>query len=594
MDVREAGMKSNSVEGGRTMGRLRRFLDGRTRIRLPLTLALAVMLPAAALICVNFYHLKSIERDKQIEAAIHRDFQQMLAISEKQINHKAYTIVEELRDVFPSADADKTAKVYGLDLLLSEHPAVAHVFCFDGDTGFILRSPRLEMGDRYVDDEHHRLEKTFAGWLSFEGKTMLETMRKKRRPVTWYGERTKRDGRYTYTTTAMFPLHHVAKDRVAIGGVTFEPGYLKRTFFPEMLESLIAHKLAEEGGNRLAMVVYPTESDSDGAGSVLAGVYGIEPFAASAQWTDGKPEVSRNLSEAFEGLTLGIKFQGTSVAALSRRWIMSSFITLGVLSLLLVGGLVLTYRSVSKEVALARLKSDFVSNVSHELRTPLSLIRLYAETLELRRVQGEQKTTEYYAIIRKESERLTALINNILDFSRIEAGRKEYEFRQTDLAELVTNTLDTYRDQIDEHGFTFERSIDPSLPPVRVDQEAIARSLVNLVNNALKYSDREKFLAVKLYRTEGVVKLEVADRGIGIARNEQSKIFEKFYRAGDPLVHNTKGSGLGLSLVRHIAHAHGGEVDVESAPGKGSRFTLTLPLEPATRQPADDVVRMAG
>jgi signal transduction histidine kinase len=282
------------------------------------------------------------------------------------------------------------------------------------------------------------------------------------------------------------------------------------------------------------------------------------------------------------------------VAALSRRWIMSSFITLGVLSLLLVGGLVLTYRSVSKEVALARLKSDFVSNVSHELRTPLSLIRLYAETLELRRVQGEQKTTEYYAIIRKESERLTALINNILDFSRIEAGRKEYEFRQTDLAELVTNTLDAYRDQIDEHGFTFERSIDLSLPPVRVDQEAIARSLVNLVNNALKYSDREKFLAVKLYRTEGVVKLEVADRGIGIARNEQSKIFEKFYRAGDPLVHNTKGSGLGLSLVRHIAHAHGGEVDVESAPGKGSRFTLTLPLEPATRQPADDVVRMAG
>jgi signal transduction histidine kinase len=282
------------------------------------------------------------------------------------------------------------------------------------------------------------------------------------------------------------------------------------------------------------------------------------------------------------------------VAALGRRWIMNSFIILGVLSLLLVGGLVLTYRSVSKEVALARLKSDFVSNVSHELRTPLSLIRLYAETLELRRVQGEQKTTEYYAIIRKESERLTALINNILDFSRIEAGRKEYEFRQTDLAELVTNTLDSYRDQIDEHGFTFERSIDPSLPPVRVDQEAIARSLVNLVNNALKYSDREKFLAVKLYRAEGVVKLEVADRGIGIARNEQSKIFEKFYRAGDPLVHNTKGSGLGLSLVRHIAHAHGGEVDVESAPGKGSRFTLTLPLESATRPPAGDVVRMAG
>jgi signal transduction histidine kinase len=281
-------------------------------------------------------------------------------------------------------------------------------------------------------------------------------------------------------------------------------------------------------------------------------------------------------------------FQGTSVDALGRSWVYRSFLILGVLSLLLVGGLVLTYRSVSKEVALARLKSDFVSNVSHELRTPLSLIRLYAETLELGRITAQGKVEEYYRIIRQESERLTALINNILDFSRIEAGRKEYEFRPTDLAELVNNTLDTYRGQIDEHGFTFDQSIDSSLPLVRVDREAIARSLVNLVNNALKYSDREKFIGVRLYRTDSVLKLEVADRGIGIARSEQSKIFEKFYRVGDPLVHNTKGSGLGLSLVRHIAHAHGGEVEVESIPGKGSKFTLSLPLATATQQPAND------
>jgi signal transduction histidine kinase len=594
MDVPEAAMKSKSVEGRRQSGRLRRFGSGHNRIRLMLTLALAVMLPAVALICVNVYHLKSIERNKVLEAAIHRDFQQMLAISEKQINHKAYTIVEAIRDLFPSPHADKDVKVDKLDLLLSQHPATAHVFVFDGDTGFILRSQPRQMSDPYFYDEHHRLERTFGGWFSIEGKMMLETVRKKRRPVTWFGERTKRDGRYTYTTTAVFSLPQFAKDKVVLGGVTFEPDYLKRTFFPEMLEALIAYKLADEGGNRLAMVVYPAESEGDGAASMLSGVYGMEPFAASAGWTEGKPEVSRNLSDAFNGLALGIKFQGTSVAALGRRWITNSLIILGILSLLLVGGLVLTYRSVSKEVALARLKSDFVSNVSHELRTPLSLIRLYAETLELGRIKGQQKTEEYYAIIRKESERLTALINNILDFSRIEAGHKEYEFRQTDLADLVTNTLDIYRDQIDEQGFTFERSIDMSLPPVRVDREAIARSLVNLVNNALKYSDREKFLGVKLYRANGVVKLEVADRGIGIARNEQSKIFEKFYRAGDPLVHTTKGSGLGLSLVRHIAHAHGGNVEVESAPGKGSRFTLTLPLESAMRHPGGEEVRMTG
>jgi signal transduction histidine kinase len=229
-------------------------------------------------------------------------------------------------------------------------------------------------------------------------------------------------------------------------------------------------------------------------------------------------------------------------------------------------------------MALARLKSDFVSNVSHELRTPLALIRLYAETLELGRLTNPQKREEYYCIIRKESERLTTLINNILDFSRIEAGRKEYEFRETDMRELVCNTLESYRYQIEQHGFTFEEKIG-EVPPLKVDREAMARSLVNLVNNALKYSQDRKYIGVNLYRENGSVKLEVIDHGIGIPLTEQQKIFEKFYRVGDPLVHNTKGSGLGLSLVQHIARAHGGDISVDSRPGVGSKFTITLPVD---------------
>jgi len=216
--------------------------------------------------------------------------------------------------------------------------------------------------------------------------------------------------------------------------------------------------------------------------------------------------------------------------------------------------------------------------VSHELRTPLALIRLYAETLELGRLSAKEKYQEYYRIIREESERLTSLINNILDFSRIEAGRKEYEFKETDLPELVRSTLDSYRFQIEQHGFAFEENISPNIPPVNVDREAIARSLLNLVNNALKYSKERKFIGVSLYRANGSVKLEVSDHGIGIPPAEQDKIFEKFYRCGDPLVHNIKGSGLGLSLVRHIARAHGGDVKVESTPEKGSKFTIELPL----------------
>jgi signal transduction histidine kinase len=336
-----------------------------------------------------------------------------------------------------------------------------------------------------------------------------------------------------------------------------------------MLHELNPSEVSENKDQQLALMVYPGEA---------AMSHPDRPLAISPGWGTGKPEVDRNLDDVFRGLVLGIKFQGTTAKALGDRWVVQSLAILGVLSVLMIGGLVLTYRSVNKQVALARLKSDFVSNVSHELRTPLALIRLYAETLELGRITTQDKKDEYYSIIRKESERLSALINNILDFSRIEAGAKEYDFRETDIAELVRNTLDSYRFQIEQQGFALEEQIDPGIPKVRVDREAIARALVNLVNNALKYSNNEKFLGVKLYRDNAVLKLEVSDRGIGIERNEQARIFEKFYRTCDPLVHNTKGSGLGLSLVRHITHAHGGEVEVESTPGRGSKFTMSLPL----------------
>jgi signal transduction histidine kinase len=488
-------------------------------------------------------------------------------------------MMEELRDLFPSLDTDTDSEKEGkLDLVLAKTPWLAHVFLFDAEKGILFRSQPQQMGDKDFREEHERMTVAYRAWFSVDSKMMMEELRKKSRPITCYGGQVKRGGGYAYLTSALFPLPQLSKDRLVLGGASIDPNYLKQTFFPEMLEELITQKLSEDKGDRLAMMVYPMDYEGGPEDKALA---------TSAGWGKGKPEVSRNLDEVFRGLALGIKFQGTTVAAMGRRWVIQSFLILGALSVLMVCGLTLAYRSVRKEVDLARLKSDFVSNVSHELRTPLSLIRLYAETLELGRIKTQEKKEEYYRIIRKESERLTTLINNILDFSRIEAGRKEYDFRETDIADLVRNTLDAYRYQIEQQGFAFEQSIDSDIPAVHVDREAIARALVNLVNNALKYSGDEKFLGVNLYRANGVLKLEVVDRGIGIARREQSKIFEKFYRTGDPLVHNTKGSGLGLSLVRHITLAHGGDVEVESAPGKGSKFTLSLPLAAATQQPAN-------
>ena len=527
-------------------------------------------MPALTLIFVNFQHVKSIQRDKKIEGLIHRDFQYLLTTSAKKVNGKAYDLTEQAREVFPAETDSDEEKRKKLELILSKSPWLSHAFLFDSKKAVTLERQR----ERVSEKQGAEWTKMYGAWLGLESAYLVEQLRKKAKPITWFsGESVESEGP-VYRITAIFTFPHLYGDRPVLGGVGFDPTYLKQNLLPQMLEELTSQMTTQEADDgsaeqRLAMMVYPADtlrSEPD------------RPFAVSPGWGTGKPEVSHNLDDPFRGLALGIKFQGTTAQAIGRRWVWQSFLILGVLSVLMFGGLVLTYRSVNKQVALARLKSDFVSNVSHELRTPLALIRLYAETLELGRITTNEKKNEYYSIIRKESERLTALINNILDFSRIEAGRKEYDFRETDIAELVRNTLDSYRFQIEQQGFLLEEQIDPGIPAVKVDREAIARALVNLVNNALKYSDSEKFLGVRLYRDKQLLKLEVSDRGIGIERHEQARIFEKFYRTCDPLVHNTKGSGLGLSLVRHITRAHGGEVEVESTPGRGSKFTLSLPL----------------
>ena len=567
--------------------------EGNTRFRLILTLGLAVVLPALTLIFVNFQHVKAIKRDKKVEALIHRDFEHILSVSEKQLNEKAYKLAEQARDVFPHDNSTAEEKAKKLDEILTQQPWLSHVFIFDSGKEIIFKSQPALWNEPSFRAEHERMKRLYTGWFGMEGKMIMDELHRRPTATSWYGNEFKgSDGEMHYATTCFFAFPYLPKDRVTLGGAVFDPTFLKKTFFPQMLDELIAKQLnADQRGlfpgvfhelkpaeaneyrdQRLAMMVYPGNSTSSRLD---------HPLAVSPGWSGGEPEVSRLLGDVFTGLKLGIKFQGTTAKALGDRWVFQSLMILAVLSVLMIGGLVLTYRSVNKQVALARLKSDFVSNVSHELRTPLALIRLYAETLELGRITTHEKKNEYYSIIRKESERLTALINNILDFSRIEAGAKEYDFKETDIAELVRNTLDSYRFQIEQQGFALEEQIDPGIPRVRVDREAIARALVNLVNNALKYSDNEKFLGVRLYRDNAVLKLEVSDRGIGIERHEQARIFDKFYRTCDPLVHNTKGSGLGLSLVQHITQAHGGEVEVESTPGRGSKFTMKLPLTPS-------------
>jgi signal transduction histidine kinase len=528
-----------------------------------LMLMLAVMLPATALIVFGVYHLRNLQHDKAIEAAIQRDYQQVLAIAEKRIDEHAYEVTEEDKAKFP--DVDNSGK---LDTFLATHPNIAHAFLWTGKGKLEFQSQASRMQDPQFCTESRAFSSDLGAWWDLEGKDYIAKIKKleaaEGRHSLIMEHWVNRDEKMQYQSLVLFVPRGSTPEHPALAGFMYDTNFLKNVFFPQALTGVLpAHQ--NDAAHPQTAITVRTVKD-------------YLPLAASEYWDGGSPEVERPFEDVFPGLVLGIKLRGTTIADIGDHFVRTSFLILGALSLLMGAGMLLTYRNIARELALAKLKSDFVSNVSHELRTPLALIRLYAETLELGRIANPGKRQEYYEIIRKESERLTSLINNILDFSRIESGKKEYSFRETDVADLVRSTLESYRFEIEQSGFQFEQKIDNDLPQVWIDREAIARSLLNLVNNAVKYSAAEKYLGVYLYRRNGAVNLEVVDHGIGIAAWEQPKVFEKFYRVGDPLVHNTKGSGLGLSLVRHIVQAHGGEVIVQSEPGQGSKFTITLPV----------------
>jgi len=297
-------------------------------------------------------------------------------------------------------------------------------------------------------------------------------------------------------------------------------------------------------------------------------------------------EVERVMTApSFEGVRLQLRYRDRSIEQEVRRLAIAKTALIGFIDVMLLAGIGLVWANVRRELRLSRLKSDFVANVSHELKTPLALIRLYAETLELARVPSEERKDEYYRVIGKESRRLTQLINNILDFSRIEAGRKEYRLVPSDIGAVVRDVVESYRFAIEKLGFTLELELGEDLPELELDPEALSQALINLLNNAIKYSPEHKAITVGVRREQDRVLLSVSDRGMGIPRSEHRRIFEKFYRVETSLVHATKGSGLGLALVQHITEAHGGHVELRSTPGEGSTFTLSLPVPPEPPAP---------
>jgi signal transduction histidine kinase len=241
-------------------------------------------------------------------------------------------------------------------------------------------------------------------------------------------------------------------------------------------------------------------------------------------------------------------------------------------------GVFLVAGAAAREVRLAELKSNFVASVSHDLKTPLALIQLFAETLELGRVRTPDRAQEYYRIINGESKKLTRLIENILDFSRMEAGLRPYRMEPADLSESVTKVLSRMETQFSQGNFTITQRIEPDLPRILADEGAAEQAIENLLANAMKYSGEAKTIDIEAKRVNGHIVVSVTDHGIGITRREQGRIFRKFYRVQQELGGGPQGTGLGLAIVDHTMRGHGGFVRVDSEPERGSTFSLHFPI----------------
>lgn len=287
-------------------------------------------------------------------------------------------------------------------------------------------------------------------------------------------------------------------------------------------------------------------------------------------------EASAELGRIAPAWRINAGLAGRSTAAVAREQRLRATWLLALVLVALAAAIALAVRAALRELAVAELRSEFVAGVSHELKTPLALVRLYSESLEEGRVRPDRRA-EYYRVLRRESRRLSEMVDNLLDFSRIESGRWKPAPRLESVRGVVEAALEEHARQFQDGGFQVRASFPEGDVLAEVDAASLSRAIGNLLDNSVKYSGASREIGVSLAERGGFAIVEVADRGIGIAPADRPRVFDKFFRSSAAEVRAIRGTGIGLSIAREIAAAHGGAIELESEPGVGSRFRIRIP-----------------
>ncbi len=548
-------------------------------MRLAVGLAIVVAIPMAVLFYFQFRSLNDIEKTSAVV---------LRQLSSDTADSLTETVEAALKRPYLSVLLRvPQARVEPLDLpfidpilhdALKESPYVTSFFVWTERGPY--SNKWLAYDARSTSQPEGNLESRFREDPVFGAKLLprLHQLVKTRMAIVAFTEQI--NGRQYYVQ-AQLRFESFARERMtSVVAFAVDAEHLRTEFIPALLRDRLANVQQPVGFPKLEAAVLAED--------------GTRIFESDPSRTDDVPVDERSFPVVFFdkellafaapyeqqreiwGLRTGYGSQSIpEIVSASTRPQMALMVVLAVAMAL---GVFLVAGAAAREVRVAELKSNFVASVSHDLKTPLALIQLFAETLELGRVRTPERAQEYYQIINGEAKKLTRLIENILDFSRMEAGLRPYRMEPADIGEIVTRVLARMDTQFSQGHFVVKTDISSSLPRVLADEGATEQAIENLLANAIKYSGDAKQLDVQARRAGDHVEVSVTDHGIGISRREQARIFRKFYRVQRELGGGPQGTGLGLAIVDHTMRGHGGFVRVSSEPQQGSTFTLHFPI----------------